>query len=90
MITEIPLKQIPNQTLRFTIDDSTYAIELCSRLGNLFITVKKNDDYLVCNRVCRNMTYLCKWLFFADQQGNKDPEYTELGTRYKLVWANGV
>lgn len=90
MMTIIPTSPIPNQILTFTLDTDEYEIELNSRRNNLYATVKKNNEYVVCNRICRNMTYICQWLIFADQQGNTDPIYTGLGTRYKLVRADGI
>ncbi|KLU14537.1 MULTISPECIES: hypothetical protein [Xenorhabdus] len=89
MITEIPLEKIPNQTLSFFLESDNYDLTLETRLDNLFATVKKNGEYLVCNRVCRNMTYICQWLVFSDIEGNTDPEYSQLGSRYRLVWING-
>ncbi|EMA4783460.1 hypothetical protein AB7340_20280 [Providencia alcalifaciens] len=90
MMTEIPLSPIPNQILNFTLDTDEYEIELNTRLGHIYATVKKNNENLVCNRICRNMTYICQWLIFADQQGNTDPKYTGLGSRYRLVWVDGI
>ncbi|MEY1162556.1 hypothetical protein [Providencia manganoxydans] len=90
MITEIPLSAVPNQSLSFTIEQDTYEITLETRLNNLFATVKRNGEYLVCNRICRNLTYICQWLLFMDTTGNTDPVYTELNARYKLVWLNGI
>ncbi|MEX6224800.1 hypothetical protein AB6F55_08140 [Providencia hangzhouensis] len=90
MMTEIPLSPIPNQILNFTLDTDEYEIELNTRLGHIYATVKKNNESVVCNRICRNMTYICQWLIFADQQGNTDPKYTGLGSRYRLVWVDGI
>lgn len=90
MITPIPLKPIPNQIFGFSIDGEDWEVELNSRLGNLYATVTKSGEPVVSNRICRNLTYICKWLIFADQEGNTDPVHTGLGTRYKLVWADGV
>lgn len=90
MITEISLSPIPNQIFSFTNGTDEYEVELNSRLNNLYATVKKNNEIVVCNRICRNMTYICQWLIFADQQGNTDPEYTGLGSRYRLIWADGI
>ncbi|WP_446000203.1 phage baseplate plug family protein [Providencia rettgeri] len=90
MITEIPLLPIPNQIFSFTNGTDEYEVELNSRLDSLYATVKKNNENVVCNRICRNMTYICQWLIFADQQGNTDPVYTDLGSRYRLIWADGI
>lgn len=90
MITEIPLSPTPNQSLSFTLGGSNYDITLESRLDNLFATVTKDGEYLVCNRICRNMTYICQWLIFADTVGNTDPVYTGLGSRYRMVWIDGI
>ncbi|MCC8367113.1 hypothetical protein J8V57_12650 [Xenorhabdus sp. PB61.4] len=90
MLVEITLSPIPNQTTSFTIGTDLIDLTLESRLGNIFATVQKNGEYLVCNRICRNLSYICRWLVFVDIEGNTDPEYTGLGSRYKLVWNDEI
>ncbi|KER03406.1 MULTISPECIES: hypothetical protein [Photorhabdus] len=90
MIVEIALSPIPNQTTSFSISGDLIDVTLESRLGKIFATVQKNEEYLVCNRICRNLSYLCRWLIFVDIEGNSDPEYSGLGSRYKLVWNDEI
>ncbi len=86
MITIIPLEAVPNQVINFTLDNENYVIYLSTRLNNLYISIKKNGTYIVCNRICRNMTYICKWFVFMDIEGKSDPVYEGLGVRYNLFW----
>ncbi|MBC8947095.1 hypothetical protein [Xenorhabdus indica] len=90
MLVEIAILPIPNQTTSFTIDSDLIDLTLESRLGAIFATVQKNGEYLVCNRVCKNLSYICQWLVFVDIEGNADPEYSGLGSRYKLVWNDEI
>ncbi|WP_387690769.1 hypothetical protein [Photorhabdus sp. RM71S] len=90
MIVEIALSPLPNQTTSFSINGDLIDLTLESRLGKIFATVQKNGEYLVCNRICRNLSYLCRWLIFVDIEGNSDPEYSGLGSRYKLVWNDEI
>lgn len=87
---EIKLSPTPNQSTSFTINNTIYELTLETRLENLFATVKRDGEYLVCNHICRNLTYICQWLIFVDIEGNTDPVYSELGSRYKLVWNDGI
>ncbi|MDE1484308.1 hypothetical protein [Xenorhabdus bovienii] len=90
MIAEITISLIPNQTTSFSIGTDLIELTLETRLENIFATVKQNGEYLVCNRICRNLTYICRWLVFIDIEGNSDPEYSGLGSRYKLVWNDEI
>ncbi|OTA14481.1 hypothetical protein Xvie_03702 [Xenorhabdus vietnamensis] len=90
MIAEITISPIPNQTTSFSIGTDLIELTLETRLGNIFATVKQNSEYLVCNRICRNLTYICRWLVFLDIEGNSDPQYSGLGSHYKLVWNDGI
>ncbi|WP_442316493.1 phage baseplate plug family protein [Xenorhabdus anantnagensis] len=90
MIAEITISSIPNQTTSFSIRTDLIELTLETRLENIFATVKQNGEYLVCNRICRNLTYICRWLVFIDIEGNSDPEYSGLGSRYKLVWNDEI
>lgn len=87
---EIKLSPTPNQSTSFTINNTLYELTLETRIENLFATVKRDGEYLVCNRICLNLTYICQWLIFVDIEGNTDPVYSELGSRYKLVWNDGI
>ncbi len=90
MIVNITISPIPNQTTSFSIGTDLIELTLETRLENIFATVKQNGEYLVCNRICRNLTYICRWLVFIDIEGNSDPEYSGLGSRYKLVWNDEI
>ncbi|MGX2975620.1 phage baseplate plug family protein [Ursidibacter arcticus] len=95
MVYEIPLKPVPNQHLTCTIAGQKLDITLNTRLDNaLYISVKSDDKPIIFNRVCQNATPLVDVnyssfkgvLFFVDTQGNRDPNYKQLGTRYRLIW----
>ncbi|UYL86092.1 hypothetical protein [Acinetobacter phage vB_AbaM_BP10] len=88
---DIPLAQVPNQFFTTSLNGVTWAITLETRLNNLYISLSNNNDGdVLLNRICLNRTYLGHGFVFVDIDGNSDPEYTGLGTRYLLIWTDEV
>lgn len=91
----IPLRAVANQRVHCQIEGQELEITLHTRLDNwLYISLKCNKQPIVHNRICQNLTPLIDVdylpikgvLFFRDSQGNQDPDYKELGKRYRLYW----
>ena len=81
---QIPLQQVPNQTLTVDLADGfTYDVELRTLLGNLYLSVKKSGVYLVQNIICQDRNPIGRFVF-ADLDGTSDPSYSELNDRYVL------
>lgn len=89
MIIDIPISPVPNQSFTFSLLGSVYEFTLMTRLDKLYATVKRDGEYVICNRVCRDAVFLCQYFLFLDRRGGTDPTFSELGTRYKLVWIDG-
>ena len=88
---DVPLAQVPNQFFTTSLNGITWSITLETRLNNLYITLSNNNGGLVlANRICLNRTYLGHGFVFVDIDGNSDPVYTGLGTRYLLIWTDEV
>lgn len=85
----VPVEAVPNQFFTTSLNGVTWSITLETRLNNLYISLSNNNDGLVLsNRICLDRTYLGYGFVFVDQDGNNEPEYTGLGTRYLLIWTD--
>jgi len=90
----IPLQAVPNQTLTSLVNNQSLNINVYDKASNLYIDIFLNGDLIVSNVICRDLApIICREylgfngnLMFVDNQGNSDPVYTELGTRYQLVY----
>lgn len=89
MILEIPLQQVPNQTFGVTIQGSTYELTLNSRLGDMYLSVVKDNEPVIYNRICQNNNPIGQFIF-TDISGTENPAYTGFNDRFKLVWTDGV
>lgn len=88
MILEIPLKKYPNQTLRVSIQNDYYDLELNTRLNELYLSVIKNNQPLIYNRICQNKNPIKGGFVFVDVNGESDPTYDLLNDRFKLIWTD--
>lgn len=94
MIEKIPLKAAPMQKVSVTVQNQDVVISLVPRLNKLYATVAVDKQVVVRERVCLhavpivNEAYrgLVGDLFFVDLQGNDDPNWQELGSRFVLCY----
>lgn len=87
MISVIPLDSYPNQDVSFVLQNKRWFITLVSRLGMLYASVENDHDGIIIqNRVCLNQTPITKNLVFIDVDGNDNPTYTGLNSRFFLVY----
>ncbi len=89
MILEIPLQQVPNQTFGVTIQGSTYELTLNSRLGDMYLSVVKDNQSVIYNRICQNNNPIGQF-GFVDIAGTENPVYTGFNDRFKLAWTDEV
>lgn len=88
---QLPVEAVPNQFFSTSLDGETWEITLETRLDKLYISLSSRTNGLVLsNRVCLNRTHLGHGFVFYDIDGDNDPEYTGLGTRYLLIWTDEV
>ena len=88
MILEIPLQQVPNQTLSVTINNDSYDLELNTRLDQLYMSIIKNNTPVVYNRICQNRNEIKEGFVFVDMDASDDPTYSQFNDRFKLVWTD--
>ena len=85
----IPLDQYPHQSVSFVIKKKRWFITLVSRLGKLYASVENDHDGIIIqNRVCLNQPPITKNLVFIDVDGNDNPTYTGLNSRFFLVYSD--
>lgn len=93
-ISVIPLIATPSQTLNVQLDAQSCRINVRQRRTGLFVDLFVQDapifqgvKALDRNRLVRD-AYLdfTGDLFFVDTQGNDDPDYSGLASRFLLVW----
>lgn len=91
----IPLAAAPSQTLAVTLAAQPVRIALRTLGGSLYFTLRVKDEPIVTTRICRNRQRLlidAKYREFAgdfafvDLQGDTDPVFPGLGSRYRLVY----
>lgn len=87
MILEVPLQQVPNQTFGVRLGGSNYELTLNYRAGGLYLSVVKDNEPVVYNRICQNNNPIDQF-FFSDIVGNENPDYTGLGDRFRLLWSD--
>lgn len=90
----IPISDVKNQVLTVNLGGQEVNIKLIMRLNHLFIDVICNNEYIVLSKLCLNNEPIIGYkylpfkgeLFFEDTQGNENPIYGGLGSRYVLKW----
>lgn len=88
MILEILLQQVPNQTLSVTINNDSYDLELNTRLDQLYMSIIKNNNPVVYNRICQNRNEIKEGFVFIDMDASDDPKFSQFNDRFKLVWTD--
>jgi hypothetical protein len=91
----IPLAPVPSQTLACVLAKQNASLSLYTRGALLYLDLSVGGVPVVSTRICRNITRLLLDaqyrgftgdLCFVDTQGDTDPVYTGLGSRYQLVY----
>ncbi len=90
----IPLQQEPNQSLNVTLNSQSVDILLYMTDYGLFADIKNNGSYIATGVLCLDMVPIIRNeylgfvgnIVFVDTQGNDDPTFDALGTRYVLSY----
>jgi hypothetical protein len=91
---EIYLNSVPSQTLQVVLDEQNIQLAIYSKSGRLFVDININDVDVINCVIARNLVPLnCRNyldnkgnFIFIDIIGDNDPVYTELGSRYFLLY----
>ncbi|NBW08590.1 MAG: hypothetical protein EBR82_11255 [Caulobacteraceae bacterium] len=90
----VPLQAVPSQTLAISLDGQPCKIDVVTRGDGLFVNLYVNDALIIAGVAARNRVrvvidaYLgfigdLSWL---DTEGDEDPTYDGLGSRWQLVY----
>lgn len=91
---QIPLNATPSQKLNITLGGQYCTIQLQTLSTGLFLSLFVNDLPIVQGFQCVNQCLLVREsylgfigdLAFTDTQGDSDPVYTGLGSRFLLLY----
>ena len=97
MLYTIPLSATPAQKTAVTINEQDITVSLHTMLRRLYADVQLNNQHIIRNRICLNNTPLINeaWrglngeLYFIDTQGQNNPQWQGLGSRFILVYQDG-
>lgn len=84
-LVNIPLQPIPNQSVLFSLNGSTYTVDVDTHLDGLYISVFQAGQYLLRSRALLSYAPVGFGLQLIDTEGEDDPVYTGLGARWLLV-----
>jgi len=84
-LMNIPLQPVPNQSVSFLLNGTSYTIDVDTRLENIYISIFQEGQYVLRNRALRAYAPVGFNLQLADTLGTDDPVYTGLGSRWLLM-----
>lgn len=90
----IPTQPAPSQLFTVQLNGQTCQINIDQKFYGLFLDLYVNNTLIIGGVICQNVNRIVRSVylgfdgdvFFLDQQGNTDPVYTGLGTRYVLCY----
>lgn len=90
----VPLKPVPNQALTVILAGQYCQINVYQEPSGIHVDLYVNNEIVIAGVIAENLnrivrsTYLgfAGDLAFIDNQGDTDPYYTGLGTRYSLAY----
>jgi hypothetical protein len=91
----IPIGVDPAQSFNVTLNSQPCTIRIAQKTTGMFLDLLVNNTLIIGGVLCLDRTRIVRDdylgfsgdLFFADTQGTNDPYYTDLGTRYLLLYA---
>lgn len=91
---QIPLQPIPNQSISTTLASQNCRINIYQRTTGLFCDLYVDNALIIGGVICQNLNRIVRDVYlgfvgdfgFCDTQGDSDPDYTGLGSRYLLIY----
>lgn len=88
----VPLQPVPSQTVAVTLATQPCSINVYQRSTGLYCDLYMNDVLVIGGVICLNYNTIVRDAYlgfigdiaFLDTQGDTDPVYTGLGSRYVL------
>ena len=90
----VPTQPVANQTLTIQLNNQNTQLNIRQTDFGMFIDVMVNNKPIIMGVLCQNMNRIVRDLYlgfsgdlmFFDNQGDNDPYYTGLGSRYDLLY----
>jgi hypothetical protein len=90
----IPLKAVPSQAVTASLGGQNCQVNVYQKSTGLFCDVYVSDVLIIGGVICQNLNRIVRSaylgflgdLFFFDQHGTDDPDYTGVGSRYLLYY----
>ena len=90
----IPLQQVPNQSVSVNLSGQYCQVNVYQKFFGLFLDLYVADSLIIGGVLCENLNRIVRSAYlgfsgdlgFWDMQGNTDPNYTGVGSRYQLVY----
>ena len=90
----IPLQAVPSQAVSVTLGAQISQINVYQKLPGLFIDLYVDNVLVIGGVICQNLNRIVRSAYlgfsgdlaFIDNQGDTDPVFTGLGTRYSLAY----
>lgn len=94
----IPLIAVPSQTVTITLNSQACRINVYvlgpTEFSHLFVDLLVNDNLIIGGVIAQNLNRIVRDAYlgffgdlaFVDTQGNDDPVYTGLGSRWSLLY----
>ncbi len=86
----IDLQQTANQTLQVTLGGNVYRLTLNTRLDELYMSIEKNVEPVIYNRICQNLNPIEEGFVFVDLDGSDNPTFDQLNDRFVLTWTDSL
>lgn len=90
----IPLSPLPAQIVNVPLANQVCQIEVAEKFFGTFLDLYVNNTLIIGGVICQNLNPIVRQrylgfngdLMFVDTQGNDDPEYSGLGSRFQLLY----
>ena len=90
----VPVQAVPSQTLTAVLGNQNCQINIYQKQGVVYLDLYVNNEPIVNARQCENANRIVRYaylgfigdLIWQDTQGQTDPVYSGMGTRYILQY----
>jgi hypothetical protein len=94
----VPIVATPSQTLQAVLGNQVCKINIYQKSTGLFVDLYVNDDLVIGGVIAENLNRIVRSAYlgfigdlaFIDTQGDDDPIFSGLGSRWLLVYIEAV
>lgn len=93
-MTEIPLIAYPSRKFQIILDGQDCTIKIYQKWNNVYLDLTVNTTPVAIGAICLLATSIVLhaqsvfrgYLFFIDMDGKEAPQWSDLGTRWRLLY----